>query len=806
MADPLTYEQMLHLVASFYKTDEAHIVETLNKYGIQYGDMGSLYGMIKNTPYGLVYNADGSVRSLTYNYAATVKNASQEAAQQINSNVQVAEKSQITIPIESEIAADTGKVTFSSGLKAVGTGAKSALNFTFKEVVPAVAAASVGITVGKTIDNALYKLNPDFWDEKGMSSLNPDTWNSITSGDDSTGARLFNMVYGLNPDDGTTQAYMDENALAYLATFMQTKGVFDQELEISQETQVGDITVPAGLNRTLLEIKDKKSIVPMAIHKSDNEPSYLSFNAADGTQVYVTTYTVTGKPFIYYILACKKGGAYHWGYSSGSLHNYTFDSKNASVSGNCTGFEINYYTPYITPVLRTNEFSNNEASAIGWALIYGTFHVARNIEGITNQTGATTPDLSGITNPDEALQKLKETYPELWNNAVSQDVAQPDGTIKHYVYVPVGFPHITGADDTQPTTGSQTQGNTKIDPKTDPQELIESLLKTLTKTITPTNTPNPPDVGGGNTPSVVPVSGSASSLYAIYNPTLAEINSFGAWLWSDNFIEQIKKLFSDPMQAIIGLHKVYATPATGGSQNIKVGYLDSGVSSRVVTNQYTTIDCGTVTLDEHFFNVFDYAPYTEVSLYLPFIGIVGLDVADVMRATIHIVYHVEVLSGACLAEVKVTRDSAGGTLYQYAGNAAVTLPISSGSYMGIVASVASIAGGIAGTIASGGAAAPMLINAAGSALNARTRVEHSGGFSGNAGAMGGKIPYLIISRPQTEIAENYQEYIGNPSNHTTTLSACSGYVQVKECHLENIPATQNELNQIESLLKGGVII
>ena len=100
----------------------------------------------------------------------------------------------------------------------------------------------------------------------------------------------------------------------------------------------------------------------------------------------------------------------------------------------------------------------------------------------------------------------------------------------------------------------------------------------------------------------------------------------------------------------------------------------------------------------------------------------------------------------------------------------------------------------------------MLASSAGSLLNARTKVEHSGGFSGNAGAMGSKIPYLIISRPQIDLANKFEKYIGYPANITTTLESCSGFVNVLECHLENINATDSELNEIESLLKGGIIV
>ena len=106
-----------------------------------------------------------------------------------------------------------------------------------------------------------------------------------------------------------------------------------------------------------------------------------------------------------------------------------------------------------------------------------------------------------------------------------------------------------------------------------------------------------------------------------------------------------------------------------------------------------------------------------------------------MRSTIHIIYHVDVLTGACLAEVKINRDSAGGTLFQYSGNAAVQYPISSGSYMSIISGIMSLAGGVAGTIATGGAAMPVLLGAGASVGRMHTDISHSGGFSGNAGAM-----------------------------------------------------------------------
>ena len=193
-------------------------------------------------------------------------------------------------------------------------------------------------------------------------------------------------------------------------------------------------------------------------------------------------------------------------------------------------------------------------------------------------------------------------------------------------------------------------------------------------------------------------------------------------------------------------------------------------------------------------------------IYLPFVGIEKLDTGDVMRGSVGVKYHVDVITGACLAEISVIRDGSGGILYTFTGNCAVQYPISAGSYMGIVASLASIAGGVVGTVASGGALAPVAMGAVSGVMNAHTRVQHSGGFSGNAGAMGVKIPYLIITRPQTCLADNFPAFDGYPANKTTSLSACSGFVKCETCHVENVPATDAELSEIEMLLKGGIII
>ena len=291
----------------------------------------------------------------------------------------------------------------------------------------------------------------------------------------------------------------------------------------------------------------------------------------------------------------------------------------------------------------------------------------------------------------------------------------------------------------------------------------------------------------------------------MYNPSQSQLDAFGAWLWSSDFVDQLLKVFNDPMQAIIGLHKIFVNPPISGSGAIKVGYLVSDASANYVSGQYVDVDCGTVKLDEYFNNVFDYEN-TTISIYLPFCGIHKLDVNDVMRGEISVIYHVDVLTGACLIDVKVMRDLAGGVIYTFSGNCAVQYPVSSGSYVGIVTGLLGIAGGIAGTVATGGALAPLLMGAGASIGHMHTDVSHSGNISSNAGAMGAKKPYLIIERPQTKTPPTAVTIEGLPQNDIVTMSELTGYVKVKTAKYDGLSCTSNELDILRGLLETGVYI
>ena len=694
---------------------------------------------------------------------------------------------------------NAGKITSTTGVVSASTGLAAAGNFVFGTVIPAVCAVSAGCALGKTIDSALYNANPEFWDSHNMSTLNPETWNEISRALEGTpGGFVFDMLFGTSPEGNTTQAYMDEQQLAYLAWYMQQNRVFDtnwtppsesKEYTVSTRTNITDYALhtsnPAQLSSFLqklneLGINDKILAVKFSNSNADTW-SYPEVRVADEDVVTTNFRVISASPVT-------------WG-SVTPVIPYTEYSFAIAPTGEISQYPIKkndrslYYC--------TNDNTKSSTSD-GITVVFSE----GPLSGIGQQPDATNPDLSTATSVATVLELLKEQFPQLWTNAVTNTVLQPDGSLKTFTYVPVPTPDASTALDPQPVTGTATQANPQVKPETAPS--LKDLITNILPKLDPSE--NKPDIGGGDTPTVVPQTGKASSLYSVYNPTQAQLNQFGAWLWSSDFFEQIKKLFNDPMQAIIGLHKVFSPVQSSGQGSIKCGYLDSSVPSKLVSEQYVTVDCGAVNLQEYFGNVFDYPPFTDISIYLPFIGVRRLDTSDIMRATVSVKYHVDVFTGACLADVNVKRDAAGGVLYTFPGSCSVQYPLSSGSYMGIVSTIASTVVGAVTAPTPLGMGATILGGLTNLTFNSHANVERSGSFTGNAGAMGSKIPYLIISRPQTAMADKFETLSGYPSNTYTPLSACKGFTQVKYCHVENLSATETEKGEIERLLKEGVIL
>ena len=147
------------------------------------------------------------------------------------------------------------------------------------------------------------------------------------------------------------------------------------------------------------------------------------------------------------------------------------------------------------------------------------------------------------------------------------------------------------------------------------------------------------------------------------------------------------------------------------------------------------------------------------------------------------------------------------------------------NFTNVINGVLNIAGSIGTMVATGGFSAPagmaakglstayqlgnearMLGSMAQDVMAMKPEIEKSGSLSGTGGMLGNQIPYMILERPRQALPENFNGFAVYPSHMSAQLGSLSGYTEVEHIHLENVPCTMREADEILALLQNGVIL
>lgn len=329
-------------------------------------------------------------------------------------------------------------------------------------------------------------------------------------------------------------------------------------------------------------------------------------------------------------------------------------------------------------------------------------------------------------------------------------------------------------------------------------------------------------------PSLPNISVTAAGFVNLFKMTATEVANLANYLWSGLFdLSTYLKLFGDPMECILSLGIVPLNPAASTPLYIVVGNHATTIQAPRITDQFQELDCGSITVQgSKYSNSFlDYSPYTSAQLYLPYVGTVALDVDEIMDSTIHIVYHIDLLSGSCVAYVEVTKNYTyqgeahehKNVLYQYSGNVLTNVPITSQNFTQVLQAVigavaVGVSGGSAAGVAagSGEAAGAMTADQAAAAVGATTQmkapVSRSGNCSSACGLLGTQTPKLMLTLPKIAYAEDMNKERGYPTYMRKTISSMSGtgFTKVELAHLKSIPCTDSERDEIIKLLESGV--
>lgn len=326
---------------------------------------------------------------------------------------------------------------------------------------------------------------------------------------------------------------------------------------------------------------------------------------------------------------------------------------------------------------------------------------------------------------------------------------------------------------------------------------------------------DPQGPGGWRVPDIGP---SDSGFTHLYSPNTSQLLSLSQKLWTDDFFDNIIKMFQDPMESIIALNIVPINLANyrSSAEMVTVGNITlHDVLMYPLNRDYILYDFGERSLAEIYQTALDYSPYTKFSVYLPFIGYVDIDPSDVQHpngvlGSIRLEYMVNLFTGDCVACIFGKGTWGYETLIgSYTGNCAFQVPFSGANYASVyknvISGVASTALAMTGSGLGAAAGISGMVDTAMATAAGNVHVQRSGALSGGASVMNYLRPHILRSSPNKSIAGNYGKVLGYASNKYLQFKKCSGFTQVEDLNLNGFTGTDGEADELKALLKSGVI-
>ena len=292
-----------------------------------------------------------------------------------------------------------------------------------------------------------------------------------------------------------------------------------------------------------------------------------------------------------------------------------------------------------------------------------------------------------------------------------------------------------------------------------------------------------------------------------YALTEARLRQLSGFLWSADFIDNIKLLNNSPIENIISCKRI-PFDINGTDESIVLGNVDTGVhGNKIDTGHSFTI--GSASVSKKYNNFLDYSPYTNIWIFLPFIGMRQLDTDKYMGRTLKVVYKVDIVTGSCCACIYASNSSGKYLLIDtYNGSCGIDIPISAQNRSAVES--AWIQAGLTSAIAlspKGGINGKDVIQAGMTGLDgakANFHTSTSGNISSQCGAYMTRSCMLYFDRPTYKEQASYKHDVGKVCNLTRTIRSLSGYTEMYESiDLSGIPCQTDEMDELRKILSTG---
>lgn len=326
-------------------------------------------------------------------------------------------------------------------------------------------------------------------------------------------------------------------------------------------------------------------------------------------------------------------------------------------------------------------------------------------------------------------------------------------------------------------------------------------------------------------PSYLPQNMSNNNYYWL---TLPQLESFIEWFWNDigdlsdfdDLINKIMGLYND-LGATILMIRYFPVDVSwigglGNDDNIILGMIEKAGAVNTISKTGKPIirTIGNITIDRVYNSFCDLSPLSQLSVYLPFHGLVDLDVDIYMGHDLTVKAVYDFTTGTIQYFLLCDGDMLTNTfICKMAVDIPITLQSKSDRDSAIFSNVASSVAGLIGAGTSLATGNPIGLVAGANALNAGA---HSASLNvkGTIGEQGAFYApskcKIIVRRPTLAKPTNYNSIVGKCCGKAYRLSDIkgSGYTEIYNPRLKftKTAPLQEEVKEIYDLLESGVIL
>lgn len=312
------------------------------------------------------------------------------------------------------------------------------------------------------------------------------------------------------------------------------------------------------------------------------------------------------------------------------------------------------------------------------------------------------------------------------------------------------------------------------------------------------------DTDGGENDEHSPTTGydiGACNLTACYELSVERLNNIAIKLWSEDFFSNILLLNNSPIENILSC-KLLPLSLSGNESTVKIGNVDMGINGNRLSKTVYRYNIGTIAIPRiNNMGFLNYAPYTSIIIFLPFIGFKELNTSNIMGRNVSVDYIVDIITGACKAIITVN----GYQCYEFDGNCGIDIPLTAGNRSQVEMGYVKAAVGVVSNIANkniGGA-----ISSGISGAMQQYHYSTNGSYSPATGAYEDRTCFIIIDRPQYTEVSKFGHTKGFKCQLSKTIGSLKGFVKTTEnVDLSNISAPEYCKKKILDLLSSGIYV